>query len=318
MNIFILPLTLCRGTRDLYNYVSNGAGLVSQSQQSSINQGRDLTVTIPNEIIKEIFSYLNPTDLGHSGCVSQKWTLLASDPIKMAIYKYIVVGPEKYAEYLDPEALKVEYQKAYASLPKNTLEDRKMKSGAFPGETIGETEILFWSVGSCTVNICGEIFKKYLPDANDHGFAYKSDPIGDEYDKPSGESQWVSLTIKLLPNSLKKPYKGEGGFFGTEGQVEMVAKLAKETGLNYEVPIQNLFIQGILAHLITTRQKGIDTEGLEYLFKEVYSRLQERGHYGQRVVGCSGPAGSFISHFYDDGYSDVGVAALRKFPVLGT
>ena len=320
MTIFTLPLALCRGANYLINYAINGA-LGAQSQQSAVNQvisdrnpDRDPgpIVTIPDEILKEIFFCLNPTDLMHGACVSKKWTLLASDPLKMAIYKQIAIGPEKYAEYLDAKTLELECQKAFASLPKNILEDRKMKSGAFPEETVGQTEILFWSVGSCTVNSCGSIFKKYLPDSKS-GFAFKTDPVGDEYDKPSDKSRWVSMTIRVLPKTLNMPYKGGDGFSATEGQVDIIAQLAKETGLNYEVPTLNLTIQGMLAHLISTRRKQIGAEELEYLFKDVYTRVQERGRYGQMVVGGSGPAGSAVRSRFDFDHIFIGVAALRKF-----
>jgi hypothetical protein len=181
------------------------------------------------------------------------------------------------------------------SLPKNIAEE--LRRSAFPGKNIRETHVLVRIPKGLTIKKLGELAKKYFP-SNTNGYRYIWSGIVDELgDKPADESVWLLMTKDVLPGSGSKSYSQ---------QKNIVAELAKTTGVSYQVPTTLEAATCILAEYSRSENR---------LFSDspwTYTRCQENVQGDQMIVGGFAPAGLDVFHDCYD-YDFIGVAALRKF-----
>jgi len=103
------------------------------NQEIEITQ--DFINICSEELIQEIFSYLNLASFNRSSCVSKKWRQLASEPLlwKNAIYGELAFGIAQWAQCCGEEAIKDESrQEEFSSLPLNVAEYYKNYQHTFP------------------------------------------------------------------------------------------------------------------------------------------------------------------------------------------
>ena len=151
--------------------------------------------------------------------------------------------------------------------------------------------------GGLTLKSLGELAKKYFS-ASNTGYRFIWPAIIQENgDKSINKSQWVLMTNDVLPGSRNKNYSE---------QQKIVADLAEKSLISYEVP-ETLES----AACILSQYFGANI----CLFSDspwTYTRCQENVQGYQVVVGGFAPAGLSVNYVNFD-YSDIGVAALRKF-----
>ena len=259
---------------------------------------KDPCIIIPPEVVvNHIFSYLNLHELGVSRSVSRIWNKYADTPIlwQSAIYREIAFSSKNWADWNADLVKDVNMRQEMLSLPKNIAEE--LRRSAFPGKSIRETHVLVIMPKGLTIKKLGELAKKYFP-SNTDGYRYIWSTIVDELgDKPADESIWLLMTKDVLPGSRSKSYSQ---------QKNIVAELAKKTGVSYQVPTTLEAATCILAEYSRSENR---------LFSDrpwTYTHCQENVQGYRMIVGGFAPAGLDVSRdiYVSD---DIGVAALRKF-----
>jgi hypothetical protein len=257
---------------------------------------------LPAELVVEVFSYLNLEALGRICLVSKGWKHLASDPIlwKVAIYREIAFGNDKWAWCFGKDALKDEDKKEeFASLPwSEFIADCKKFKNLFPEKKGRECLMLVRLPktlnGGLTFKSLGELAKKYFPWCHT-GYGYAI--IAGSWDKPIDKSRWVLMTKDVLPKSKHKSYVE---------QQKIVGRLAEKSLVGYEVPEMLEAAVCILSHYFDSKIR---------LFNDnpwTYTRCKDEAMSVRINVGGFSPDGLSISlRPLED--QAVGVAALRKF-----
>lgn len=255
------------------------------------------SIFLTRDVLTCIFSYLHPDQLEQSCLVSKEWNQVAGDPhfVKMAFYQHKAFGPEKWAPHIYVPNLNEECRKAFKSLPDNISTRRKQPSLAFPGKSLGESEILTWIPGSLTNKALVALLKSYFPDSyiqdaeNNHGYEI------------IGKSRWVSMMVRALPGSFKRPF---------DSQESIVALLSNESKIDYKVPNTKEALACVISHYILSGER---------LFGETprtLIRLQDLIQ-GKRVMfGVFSTDGPLLIALdtYDEkkGYSYVGITAFSE------
>ena len=263
--------------------------------------------SLPNELVLEIFSYLNLATLGTICRVSKEWKRLASEPIlwKIAIYKEIAFGNDKWAQCFEKDVVKDEdSREEFSSFPWNDfIKDCKKFKSVFPEKNAKDSLMLVRLPktlnGQLTLKSLGELAKRYFPDS-DTGYDFIWSPVVVELgDKSIDKSRWVLMTKDVLPGSRNESYAK---------QKDIVADLAQKALISYEVPEILEATVCILAQYF-----GSNTR----LFSDsprTYTRCKENVQGHQVVVGGLASAGLEVNrNFYYSDDDNIGVAALRKF-----
>ena len=218
--------------------------------------------------------------------VSRTWNQYASTPIlwQSAIYREIAFSSKNWAEWNTDLVKDVDMRQEMLSLPKNIAEE--LRRSAFPGKSIRETHVLVRMPKGLTIKKLRELAKKYFP-SNIDGYGYISPQIVDELgDKPADESIWLMMTKDVLPRSRSEKY-GQ--------QKNIVAQLAKTTGVPYQVPATLEAVTCILAQYFCSKNRLFSGSRL------TYTRCQENVEGDQIVVGGFAPAGLRVYSFLYDG-----------------
>ena len=268
---------------------------------------------LPHVLILEIFSHLNIAALGSSCCVSKAWKQLANDGVihgsslwKIAIYREIAFGNDKWVQCFGPDVVKDEDNKEeLSSFPwKNFIEDCKIFNTIFPERTAKDSLMLVRLPktlnGGLTLKSLGELAKKYFPD-NDMGYRYIWDGIVQELgDKSIDKSQWVLVTKDVLPGSRNKSYNDQ------QKIVADLADLAEKSLTGYEVPETLEFAVCILSQYFALNERVFSDK------PSTFTRCKEKTQGYQTIVGGFDPNGLYASSpRYNQNY--IGIAALRKF-----
>ncbi len=260
----------------------------------------------PDELILEIFSHLKLATLGNICCVSKAWKRLANDPIlwKVAIYREIAFGNDKWAQCFGPDVVKDEDKsEEFSSLPSDDfIADCKKFKRIFPERNAKDSLILVRLPktlnGGLTLKSLGKLAKRCFLDS-DGGYKFIWSHITQELgDKSIDKSQWALMTKEVLPGSRNKSY---------DEQQKIVADLAEKSLISYEVPETLEAAACILSQYFGSKIRLFsDNPG-------TYTRCKEKVQGYQVVVGGFAPAGlSVHNHFFYD-CDPLGVAALRKF-----
>ena len=116
----------------------NISNVPKESMLAVAPQNKNLFKTIPEEMIFEIFSYLNLHKLGISRSISKKWNRIASTPIlwKAVIYREFAFSSKKWAQWDENIVKDVDFTKEYLSLPENIVEELRRSYEAFPGKKL--------------------------------------------------------------------------------------------------------------------------------------------------------------------------------------
>ena len=279
-------------------FSSHGCENFNQTKQDPIE-------IFPDELILEVFSYLNLATLGTICCTSKQWKRLANEPFlwKIAIYREIAFGNDKWAQFFGADVVKNEdNREEISSLPSDDfIADCKKFKSIFP-ERNAKNRLMLVRLpktlnGGITLKSLGELAKKYFS-ASDLGYRFIWSAIIQEHgDKSIDKSQWVLMTKDVLPESRNKSYCE---------QQKIVANLAEKFLVSYEVP-------EILtsAACILSQYFGSNTR----IFSDnpwTYTHCKEVVQGYQTFVGGFTPAGLYINYNYSVNVL-IGVAVMRKF-----
>ena len=263
---------------------------------------------LPNEIVLNVFSFLNLDTLGRICSVSTKWKQLASDEKlwkKREVYENAITN-KKWAQWFGEEVVAGEdFNEEWESLPWNISWILQSRCPIFPGKKIKETHRLVRLPktlnGGLTLKTLGELAKKYFPN-NPKGYIDIWPSIIDELgDKSIEKSCWVMIPEDVLPKSRCKSYAE---------QQKMVNELAEKSLISYEVPETLESAACILSQYFDSNIR---------LFSDnpwTYTRCKDKVKDFQINVGglasavASDGLSVFLSHYNDD---NIGVAVLRKF-----
>jgi len=259
---------------------------------------KDFCATIPTDVVvNEIFSYLSLHELGLSKSVSKQWSQWVSTPFvwQSAVYQEIAFSSKNWVQWNADLVKDVNMRQEMLSLPRNIAEE--LRRSAFPGKSIKETHVLVRMPKGLTIKKLGQLAKKYFPNNTD-GYKYIWPPIADELgDNSVDESVWLLMTKGIFQGSRNKSYIQQKKF---------VAKLAKRTGVPYQVPTTLEAATCILAEFSRSGNR---------LFRfdpPTFIRCQETAQGSLVNVGLFAPDGLYLDPDYNDRPCS-GIAALRKF-----
>jgi F-box-like len=274
----------------------------------------DFVDLIPQEVSHKIFSYLNSQELTGCSQVSKTWKLLASDEaLWNALSLRIAFGKKQWETYFG------DIGKA-PPLPKDFYKILKSPCPFWPGKKVEETHMLVLipeTVNGKPLNLktLGELVK--APKEGHPTHLVILDMIIDEHDNQTiAKSHWVLMTKDIIEGSGNKSYWD---------QQALIAKLNKQTGMNYEVPNVLDAAICISMHYIHFGERlfiGDDLVILKWSHtgrqeKVIYTRCQEKIQGNQVVIGGFSSK-SFKVHNKSNAFDifkiyNFGVAALWKF-----
>lgn len=270
----------------------------------------DLIGKLPDEIMMNILSYLQLTDLRASCRVSKNWNRLANDVDlwKKAIFHEIAFSNENWAQKLGEDSVKNEDRKEeLSSMP---LEDivktfRKYKL-AFPEKKVVNDLMLVRLPktlnGNINLNNVGDILKNYFPE-NLSGYEYIWPQIVTNIGNTTiDKSRWVVM--------LKDGIQAKKGMTKEERAFDF----SEETQIPWEVSETLETITCALAEYLRTGKWPFpyrETTGEWPYYKDTYISCKERID-GWGVVASFGSGSPKIR---DDvfGYDVTRVAVLQKF-----
>jgi hypothetical protein len=270
-----------------------------------INLKQDPIRFLPDELVLEVFSCLNLASLGAICSVCKEWKRLSQDPIlwKIAIYREIAFGNDKWARCFGKDAVKDEDQREeFSSLPwMNFIEDCKKFQSLFPEKKAKDCLMLVrlpkTLKGGFTLKNLGRLVVKYS--YNNIGLDIWTGVADELGDKPIDKSRWVLMTKDILPESRNKSY-GE--------QQKIIAGLVEKFLRGYEVPEALDATACILAHYFDSKV---------HLFNDkpwTYTRCKDKVQGVQiSVGGFQRDCLSVIADGDNQDYNCDGVAVLRKF-----
>lgn len=277
----------------------------SYSYKNFNEKKQDPIEILPEELILEIFSYLDFATLGRACFVNREWRRIASDETlwkKAEVYEK-AVSSKKWAQWFGEEAVKDEdLEEEWRSLPWNIAGILECRCPIFPEKKVIDTHMLVRLPktlnGALTLKSLGELAKKYFPD-NDTGYRIiRSAIIKKQGDKSIDKSQWVLMTKDVLPGSRKKSYNE---------QKKIIDNLAEKSLISYEVPQTLESVTCIFSQYLGSNIRLFNDS------PSTYTRCQENIHGYQMVVGGFASDGFDVDNDYNSVHEDIGVAALRKF-----
>ena len=236
----------------------------------------DFVNSLPKEMTHAIFSHLNAEELTRCFRVNKTWKVLAShEPLWNALSPKIAFGKKQWAKYFGDIGIE-------PPLPKDIHKILKSPCPFFPGKKVEETHMLVLipeTIDGKPLNLTtlGELVKA-PKEGHATEYRYIWDAIVKEHGNHSAaKSHWVLMTKDVIEGSRNKSYTD---------QQALIADLAKQTGIDYEVP-------NVLDAAICIFMKYISSE--ERLFNDndplTYTRCQEKTEGYQVAVGGFSPAG---------------------------
>lgn len=266
--------------RELINSLGRGC---FQQKKAKI----DFVNLFPAEIIFEIFSYLNADDLVRCQRLNKRCQVLASDKVLWAAPTFTspngAFGKKEWEKYFG-DIGKV------PPLPKEIYKIFKRETHMLVliPETINGKRLTL-------VNL-GELVKK-PKEGHATDYRYIWDAMIKEYGHQATQSHWALMTKDVIEGSRNKSYAD---------QQTLIAKLNKQTGMNYEISNVLDAATCIFIHYISSGKR---------LFKDqplTSTRCREAIQGYQAVIGCFSSTGLFVLCNSLD-YDHVGVVALQKF-----
>jgi len=259
-------------------------------QESEIYKKIDFENLNPNEVIMQIFSYFNAEELTRCFLVSKKWKILTNhEHLWKALHPTIAFGKKQWAKY-------------FGKIGKEPLLPIDIHKIFKRDETIAQTHMLVLipeTVDDKPLNLktLGELVKA---PKEGHATQYERfrDVIAKEHGhQPTAKSHWVLMKKSLIKKSIGKSYID---------QQELIAKLAKKTGIDYEVPNALDVAICIFIQFISSKKIPFNSNAF------VSTRCQEKIQSDQVAVGCFSAAKGL--NIYQQSNNELcGIAAMRKF-----
>lgn len=166
----------------------------------------------------------------------------------------------------------------------------------FPGKTVEQTHMLVLVPETLngtplTLKRLGELLVSLDLKQGKTGFDVVYYHRRNHDETPFEKSHWVLMTNEVVHETREKSYVD---------QIEIIERHA-----NYQVP---KLAQAVVAIFMEYLATGIYHYGLD-----TYARCQEKGLYGQMLVGGYNRQGLLVAKTIDNSDNKYGVAALRKF-----
>ena len=251
---------------------------------------------LPEEISLEIFSKLQPTDLGRCGLVSKQWEVLANDE---SLWKAM----EKPANAFGAKQWAEHFFGIIVDEPPLPLNIHKILKSQCPfsekGKKVEDTHVLVLIPGSfngkpLTLKTFGEHVHLRYPELGQNGYRCLWDAAGEC--GGNGKSHWVLMTKDVLSESRNKSFAAQ-------------QKKVEEGGQgNYQVPEA---LDVVVCAISEYARSGGATRLLNDK-PRTYTRCQDKIEGYQIVVGGFASAGlDVFCHNSDNDF--IGVGALRKF-----
>lgn len=290
----------------MFNFVGNFLSGISNQYFSYSQVQEEIRIdfanhVLPREVILEIFSYLSGSQLRNC-FVNRTWKALANDENlwNAVILREKAFGKKRWETYFGEVGKE-------PPLPKDILKILESPCRFFPGNKVRETHILVLIPETVNgkpldLTLLGELVKNPK-----EGKATQYEKILDEIvndkeiNRATVKSHWALLTRDVIPGSRMESYRV---------QKDMIDKVARETGMNYEVPIVLDAAVCIFMYHIWFRERLFSYIAL-YQFS-TFTRCQERSRSYRVIVGKFSLSGLDVRSFVDNNYS-IGVAALLRF-----
>lgn len=252
-------------------------------------------ITIPQDLLLEIFSHLNFNEIEMFGQINKAANALANSPavLKNRIYHEQAFTPEDWGFYFG-KSLKVNEAKvAFQSLPSNIGQIFKSPCPVFPKKLWWETHVIVWIPEGLTLNNFGELLKQKFP-RNAKGYYRIFDEIVSRYgDMPVEKSGWITMTKFGVPGSLGKSF---------DHQKLLVKKLKSRDLESYEVPKTLEVIACFSAQFFKFKKNVI--------FDGFYARCKESID-DDIIQVCLNSNGYQVGTFKNY-HESIGIAAIRK------
>ena len=272
------------------------------NQLATSNEPLPLSLGLPNEVCKVIFSDVNFKELRNCSLVDKKWNKLTNDPmlVKKMIYEGFCFNPSHWNEFCGAGTVSNdEIAKAYASLPKDIF---KILKSDYNGKKVIDTHMLVWipesiKGKSVTIDNFGALLKEqpeFSHNPTGYGYIWNSN-VQQEGSNPI-KSGWKLMTNDVIPGSRNKKMAE---------QLILVESLNKNGQTGYRVPKTAEAIICIAAEYLRSKKRLFSDE------PTTYTRCQENVQGYQVVVGGFDPSGLFVCNSTD--CVSIGVAGLREF-----
>lgn len=261
---------------------------------------------LPDELIHEIFTYLNGSELNKCCQVSKKIHKIANhSKLWHGVVQNYAFGEEKWKKYFGM----IDKVKP---LPHDILNILKSPCPFFKGQQVGKSHMLVWipqmiNGKKLTLKSIGALFKEKNYCNNVKGYDLVDDKIENDplFDKPIEESCWALMSRKAVDGSEGKSYRE---------QIDLIEKVQ-----GCEVPKVLLATACIFAEFASTSKKlfGAETRWHSSNYLHKYTRCIESLNDCHVVVGGFGrePGDSLCldltPHRNNYDYPD-GVASCRK------
>lgn len=268
-----------------YNQVSN----------TIFNQEPDSKLSLPQEIIWEIFSHLSLEGLATLSCVSKKSHLF----VKALIYKEMSFNSDDWSKHF-----KIENnlnQKDFLSFPfQEFIKDRRKFEKIFPGTSEKERLLPIWIPNTLNFNVLDTLVKNYFSN-NDHVMDTKNTFATDHKKKKAlfENSCWIFVNPNVIPASLDKGYRDQMG---------IVQQLSQDGLENYEISRVLVVVASTIAQLITSNPGLLDESTPSKRCKD----MNQRGFQLAVKLTENGLHISVDARAFDPS-KESGVTAMRKF-----
>ena len=275
----------------------------SSAQSANSAEPLPLSLGLPNEIFKVIFSDVNFKELRNCSLVDKKWNQVTNDPmlVKKTIYEGFCFNPSHWNEFCGAGTVSHdEIAKAYASLPKDILEILK---NDYNGKKVIDTHMLVWIPETIkgkplTIDTFGALLKEKQEFSNSAtGYGYIPNSIIQQEGNKPIKCGWVLMTTDVIPGSRNKSFAD---------QELLVESLNKNGQTGYRVPKMAEAIVCIAAEYLRSKKRLFSND------PSTYTRCQENVQGFQIIVGYFKEYGLDVDKNHDDD-DDIGVAALREF-----
>lgn len=249
-------------------------------------------ITLPNEIVEEIFFHLNLSDIHIFSQVNKRLHLLANndETLRRVIYKVIAFTPEDWIFHFGFNC-ENDSELSIKSLPKNICKILKGPCPYFPGKKLWETHHMTWIPAGFSINRFWQLstiptrIVGYVEEIADQIFPY---------------SGWILMSKTIINGSLAKDF---------EMQERMVCNSKCE---NFTVSVPS-----ILEALISITTNIIKTGNI--IFERFPIRCQESfANESQSIIYFAEDDESYPGINVSSGCTShavdfIGIASLLKF-----
>lgn len=233
---------------------------------------------LPEEIISEIFDYLNFTSLEICTSVNKEWKKVSLEQKNKILS--LVFSPKDWNVHFESHLIsKCEMREAFNLLPVNIA---KIPCPIYEGKKLIDTHVFTYIPKDLTINKCEKIF----------GYAHIWDQVIKQFGNEPSNCGWRAMTKEALPDSIGKT------FFIQKAQIDSLNSTSVEV---FKIPTVLEAIVCISTEFFKTSKK---------IYQKCDTRCQENIAKYQVTVRDSRD-GLLINHYSI--HRSIGIAALHHY-----